>query len=177
MYHSAGTPGTSRPSSSTARGAASLFCEVVQCRFPRSLPCKPGYLRFHRCKPLSNCTLRYFSVNYTLMNAQRMAIQKKRLICTVIATVSLFLLFLGMRVPNIAQPHSPKPRPRAVIEASVKAGQEAGTRVIVAVEACQNALNLSIPTPFRSSHHWEIRTFNFTPIEHLSARAPPVLPA
>ncbi|ABQ24734.1 hypothetical protein Gura_0520 [Geotalea uraniireducens Rf4] len=100
----------------------------------------------------------------------------KRLLCTVIATAALCLVFLGMRVPNLSKLHSPKPRPRAIIETTVKAGQPAGIRVNADVVTCQIAPFLAVPTPFSSSFHQEIRKFNFIPIEHHTARAPPVNP-
>jgi hypothetical protein len=111
------------------------------------------------------------------MTASRIPITNTRLRCAVIVTVSLCLVFLGMRAPNISRAHSPKPRPRAVIETAVKISQMAGTRVNVDVEACKIALVLNISTPFRSTFRQEIRKISFIPIEHHTARAPPVIPA
>lgn len=38
----------------------------------------------------------------------------------VIFTLPLFLLFLGIRVPNVSRPQKPKSTPRAVLETSVE---------------------------------------------------------
>jgi len=108
------------------------------------------------------------------MSVHDIPISNKKLWCSVIVTASLCLVFLGMRVPNLSKLHTPKPRPRAVIETTVKAGQPAGTRVIADVDAYQIALVLNPPTPFRSSFRQEIRKFNFIPIENHTARAPPL---
>lgn len=101
----------------------------------------------------------------------------RTLCCTVLLAVSLCLVFLGVRVPNLSNLHKPKPRPRAVIETSVKAGQAAGAKVHVDVAACQAAIVLTIPASFGSSFRQEIPKFNFIPIGHHAARAPPVISA
>lgn len=103
---------------------------------------------------------------------------KNRTLCwTVLLAVSLCLVFLGVRLPNLSKPHKPKPRPRAVIETSVKAGQPAGVKVHVDVATCQTATVLTIPTSFGSSFQQEIHRFNLIPIGHHTARAPPVISA
>ena len=111
------------------------------------------------------------------MSLPKIPITNVRLWGSVIVTASLCLVFLGMRVPNLSKLSSPKPRPRAVIETPVKAGQPAGARVNADVVSCQIAHLLTVPTPFNSSFHQEIRKFNFIPIEYHTARAPPVNPA
>ena len=109
------------------------------------------------------------------MSVLKIPISNKRLCCTVFVTASLFLVFLGMRVPNLSKLHSPKPRPRAIIETTIKASQTAGIRVNADVIACPLALVLNFPTPFISSSRQEIRKVDFISIEHQSARAPPVI--
>lgn len=101
----------------------------------------------------------------------------RTLCCTVLFAVSLCLVFLGVRVPNLSKPHKPKPRPRAVIETTVKAGQLAGAKVHVDAAACQVAIVLTVPTSFGSSFQQDIHRFNFIPIGHHAARAPPVISA
>lgn len=50
----------------------------------------------------------------------------------------VFLIFIGMRVPNLASLHTaPKPRPRAVIESVSKAPQDATAKEILALEISQ----------------------------------------
>jgi hypothetical protein len=48
-----------------------------------------------------------------------------------IAPICLLLVSMGMRVPNVAPTHTPKPRPRAIVESSSKTCQDATTKKII----------------------------------------------
>ena len=45
-------------------------------------------------------------------------------VCAAAIIFALFLIFLGIRVPDISSHHSPKPRPRAIVEHLVKVSPE-----------------------------------------------------
>lgn len=111
------------------------------------------------------------------MNCFELSITSKRLYCTVIVTVtvSLCLVLLGMKVPNLSRLHSPKPRPRAVIENSVKVShhQGYGTAESLDLEACR--ITLVPPAPLLSSAAFrpEVPAARLAPIKHYTARAPP----
>lgn len=104
-----------------------------------------------------------------------MPMNNKRLLYLVIVTVSLLLVFLGIRVPSILRAHSPKPHSRAVIETTVKDSQEEGSRKNLADAVCQNSIKLEIPTLFILSSQQENQKFSFIPLGYFNTRAPPAL--
>lgn len=53
----------------------------------------------------------------------------RKLVFSAIVPACLFLIFLGMKVPDISRPARPAPRPRAVVESALKGAQEAGKRL------------------------------------------------
>ena len=97
----------------------------------------------------------------------------KRMLHAVAVTVTFFLIFFGMQVPNVARLQPPTPRPRAVVETAVKAGQEAGPKSSIVAEACQNAFPLEIPPSYRSLPLPATLAISCVPIERRAARAPP----
>lgn len=98
----------------------------------------------------------------------------KKLLYSIAITVSVLLVFVGIRVSSLTTSHSPKPRyPRAVIETTIKDSQEAGTKNSFSVAICQNALILGIPTQLSLPLQQQSQNCNFTPPELLNARAPP----
>jgi hypothetical protein len=100
----------------------------------------------------------------------------KKLLYYIALTVSVLLVFVGMRVSSIASSHTPKPRsPRAVIETSVKDSQEAGTKNSFSDAISQNAPILSIPPQLSLPFQQQFQNCNFTPPGVLNARAPPAL--
>ena len=102
----------------------------------------------------------------------------KKVIYTLTVTGSLFLVSLGMKVPDLSRLHHPKPRPRAVIETTVKACQAAVTKANVDVAAFQFPVALDFSTSsFRSSFQQKIHRPAFVALEHNTARAPPVIAA
>lgn len=107
-----------------------------------------------------------------------MSITSKKLWWAGIVAVSLCLVFLGIRVPDVSRLHSPKPRPRAVIEkTTVKVCHQDGIKVSLDLEACQTFVVLPTPVLFRPSSRQGIHTVQLIPIKHHTARAPPVIPA
>ena len=101
--------------------------------------------------------------------------KKKRLLAWIIIPVCLFLVSLGIRVPNLAHLHaSPKPAPRAVIETASKAGKPPLAKQVIAIEFIHSAPELVAPTLFPSRFLPAAYRFNFTLPPQISARAPPV---
>ncbi|SNB46910.1 hypothetical protein SAMN06269301_2382 [Geobacter sp. DSM 9736] len=113
------------------------------------------------------------------MNGTRRTPWSKRHAGKVALAVSFFLVFLGMRVPDITRPHSPKPRPRAVIESPVKAGQPAGQKASATsvFEACQPPTAPGLPPLFRTSFLCKLESFSSILVQQHVARAPPLIPA
>ena len=106
-----------------------------------------------------------------------MPINNKRLLYSVIVTVSLLLVSLGIRVPSNLRAHSPKLHSRAVIETTVKDSQEEGSKKNLADAVCQNSIKLEIPTQFILSSQQENQKYSFIPAGYFNARAPPTLNA
>jgi len=102
----------------------------------------------------------------------------KKLLYSIAITVSVLLIFVGMKVSSITGPHSPKPRsPRAVIETTVKDCQEAASKKSTSVAICNDVFIVSIPIQISFSFRQQFQDCNFTPTGHLNARAPPALTA
>ena len=87
------------------------------------------------------------------MSTPRAPINNKRLLYSVSVTVSLLLVFLGVRVPYIFGAHSPKPHSRVVIETAAKDSQDEGSRKNLDDAVCQNSIKPDIPTQFIVSSH------------------------
>lgn len=84
-----------------------------------------------------------------------------------VVVLSLLLLILGMRVPDLSQRHMPKPRPRAVVEVQATGYESAGTQTAIAADAVPRPSeivqrtytvcrlrhqNMKRPLPFFSDH-------------------------
>lgn len=87
--------------------------------------------------------------------------------------VTFSLIVLGMQVPNVSRLQPPKPRPRAVIETTFKAEQEAVAKIWVVAEGCRSLTPLSLPKSFRSLPPETIAGASHAPLELRAARAPP----
>lgn len=112
------------------------------------------------------------------MNIVGMSITSKRVWWTGIAALSLCLVLLGMKVPDVSRLHSPKPRPRAVIEKTpVKICNQDAIKAGLYLEACQTFVVLPVRMLFRSSFRQGIHSVQLIPIKHHTARAPPVISA
>lgn len=101
----------------------------------------------------------------------------KKILHAVAVSVSLSLILLGMRVPNVSPLHPSKPRPRAIIETAAKNGLEAGTKANVPVDACRNTLVLGMTETFRAFLRLANTTTCRVPLELRAARAPPAITA
>jgi hypothetical protein len=101
--------------------------------------------------------------------------KNKRLLAWSIIAACLFLVSLGIRVPNLTLLHaSPKPTPRAVIETASNAGKPALAKQVIAIELFHSAPELLAATLFPSRFLPVAYRFNFTLTPQISARAPPV---
>jgi hypothetical protein len=89
--------------------------------------------------------------------------------------ICLFLISMGIRVPNLSNLHPPKPRPQAILETTSKTSQDSTTNQVVAVELCDNLPALLSPEIFRSRFPGAVYKFSSIPHSPRSARAPPVL--
>lgn len=104
------------------------------------------------------------------------SVQMRRRFCAwSILPMCLFLVALGIRLPDLGNVHStPKPRPRAVIvESTKKSGEEVTAKKIVVVALCPDTPALLPPVTFRQSHPRESRRFDFNLPSARCARAPP----
>jgi hypothetical protein len=91
-----------------------------------------------------------------------------------IIPLTLFIVLLGMRVPDVSRPHSPRLHPRAVVEISAKALQEAGVEASIPVMAGHPSFAVTVPLQSdRAYSHRESSPTESVPAEHLYARAPP----
>ncbi len=71
--------------------------------------------------------------------------------------VAFSLLFTGVRVPDVARPHRPKPSQRAIIENQVKTSQDAAKRTIdVVAVAGESATPRHLTLPSRIYLHTAI---------------------
>lgn len=116
-----------------------------------------------------------FSCNMPRMSIAMVPIKGNRLLYLIIVTVSLHLVVLGMRLPAFPGAHSPKPHSRAVIETTVKGGQEEGARKNLVDAICQHSVGSDVSTLFVLSSRQEIQKYAFIPPGHSKARAPPML--
>ena len=102
----------------------------------------------------------------------------KKLLYSIGITVSVLLVFVGMRVSGITGAHTSQPRsPRAVIETTIKDCQEAGSKKSTAYAICNDVLTVSIPIQISLSFRQQFQNCDFNPTGHLNARAPPALTA
>lgn len=102
--------------------------------------------------------------------------RNKRLLAWSIIPICLFLVSLGIRVPNLSRLYSaPKPTPRAVIENASKAGKPVLVKQVVPIELFNSVPEVLAP---------EFITARFLPVNHrftrtaspqIAARAPPVV--
>lgn len=96
---------------------------------------------------------------------------------TCVATVCI--LFMGMRIPDLAPCQRPKPKPRAYIEQTFKTAKEAPAKKSVEVHDAVLTTSAAVgPAVIHPIHHAAL--FNATAHPHLTLtnpRAPPVLTA
>lgn len=83
------------------------------------------------------------------------------------------LLFAGMRVPDFAHPHRPKPSQRAVIESQVKASQDAVKTFDDFFTVMAKAIELRNALPHRTTSVFAFHSSEFPPFFPNSSRAPP----
>jgi hypothetical protein len=98
----------------------------------------------------------------------------KKLLSWYIIPVCLFLMAMGIRVPNLSTLRPPKPSPRAVIETTNKSSQDVTTKNVIALEFFDSLPTLHHPVLFRSRFTPEICQFSSTTPPQSDARAPPL---
>ena len=92
-----------------------------------------------------------------------------------VITICLFLVFLGIRVPDLTSLHSsPNPKPRAIIETSSKTGKSAIAKSVIAFEHFNAIPELLPPKLVRSRLRPEVYQFKSAAPPQIGARAPPV---
>jgi len=103
-----------------------------------------------------------------------------RLLAWSVTAISLFLVSLGIRVPNLTLLHaSPKPNPRAILETASKASKPTISKTAIAkhvtsVELFNSAPDLLAPALFPLRFLAIAYSFNTTVVPKPGARAPPV---
>lgn len=92
-----------------------------------------------------------------------------------VVVLSLLLLILGMRVPDLSHRHVPKPRPRALVEAPGTGKESVGTQTEIAVDALPrpSEIVLRTTTVCRLRHHNGKRPLPLFS-DHDVARGPPL---
>ncbi len=116
-----------------------------------------------------------FGIDSVLMKGWRVSLADRRVLWPVILTVSLVLVFLGTRTPNIARPQKPASRPRAVIETQIKTTQAGIEKQGQVVELYRRAELFNVSAPRVSAFHFEPHKTVSPVLCFISARAPPIV--
>ena len=87
--------------------------------------------------------------------------------------VAFSLLFTGMRVPDIARPHRPKPSQRAIIENQVKTSQDAVKKATDPVAVAGESASPPATIPCRVEFISNLPPIESSPLFPKSSRAPP----
>lgn len=119
-----------------------------------------------------HCRSVIFSVNDRMMSEMRELQINRRMLGWLLTPLFLCLIAMGARVPNVTGPHA-KPRPRAVIESSVKNSEDATVNQVVVAELCGGLPALVPPGTFRTTFLEENFQFTSTSLPQRDARAPP----
>lgn len=100
---------------------------------------------------------------------------RKHFLALSLLPLCIFLLTLGMRVPDLANPHcGPKPRPRAVIEKPAKSCAFATVKKAApAAEPCDKAPVVVPPELFEAFYSHQAYRFQSVTLPTRGARAPP----
>jgi hypothetical protein len=99
----------------------------------------------------------------------------RKILLAAIFPVSFFLVFLGIRNPDLKGNSRPKPRPRAVVENvenAKKIAQETCSKQQQEIESCQ-PLSVDFPKHGFSSINQDTHKFTFHTVIFFSSRAPP----
>jgi hypothetical protein len=100
--------------------------------------------------------------------------RSKRFLAWSIIPICLFLVSLGIRVPNLSRLHSsPKPNPRAVIENAGKASKPVLVKHVMAIELFNCVTELLAPEVFSAGFLPVASRFISTASPQIAARAPP----
>ncbi|WP_324082945.1 hypothetical protein [Geomonas sp.] len=98
----------------------------------------------------------------------------RKLLGWIMAPLFLCLIGMGARVPSLCGPQTPKPRPRAIIENSVKNSEvNIVKQSAMAAELCGAQPALPLPREIRTTFQEEAYYFSSLSSPPRDARAPP----
>ncbi len=111
------------------------------------------------------------------MKALGISFSSKPVLLPVVMTVSLFLVFLGMRTPDLPNIQKPKGYNRAVVENQIKAAktgiEKSGQTLVLG-----RRTDLAVPPSFRVSPTRPVKlSSNSTLVFPIPSRAPPAISA
>ncbi len=87
--------------------------------------------------------------------------------------VAFSLLFAGMRVPDVARPHRPKPSQRAIAENQAKTSQDAVKKATDTVAVAGESASPRATIPCRVEFVFNLPPIESSPLFPQSSRAPP----
>ncbi len=120
------------------------------------------------------CNRLHFSVYSTLMRNFRIPFSNRTMLVSVVLSLSVFLVFLGMRGPNLPKPQKPKLHFRAVTESQNKAAQAGIEKQGHALETCRRAELVVPPTFHESTPHTEDLRSDSAVVFAIPSRASPL---
>lgn len=109
------------------------------------------------------------------MNGFRQFVSTRRSVLILIAVIGLSLSTLGMRVPNLSRPHSPKPTHRAVIEYPTKSVQQCHCKDVYSGVIFCSQIRLPALHAGKLRTYLRHETIPVVTIAYVSSRAPPLI--
>ncbi len=117
----------------------------------------------------------FLGIDFVLMKALENSFSNKIFLAPAILTIAFFLVFLGMRTPNITKTSTSKAQVRAVVETQTKAAQTGIEKNGQTVDVCRHA-GLVEPSLNRlSACYLEGSATPSTVVLTVSSRGPPAL--
>jgi hypothetical protein len=101
-------------------------------------------------------------------------LQQKHYSILITLIVAFCLLFIGMRVPDLARPQHPKPSQRAVIESQVKVSQDIVNKSLDFFAILIKSAEFLTVLPYRTKFVFAFHSTKFPPLFPNSSRAPPL---
>jgi hypothetical protein len=103
-------------------------------------------------------------------------LQNKSVALFVPFLVALCLVLAGMRVPDIARPHRPKPSQRAVIANQVNIAAQGVHKSLDIFFTIAKPIELHATLPYRTEIFFSFHSIGISPLFPHSSRAPPLIP-